>query len=596
MRVLFICIFAICLAIGLHFGYETWQTRAQNEVLFERLTSYVVPTITHNGITYTITDTGLQNISSARQNKLLQLAYFSVVARVDPLLALPGVDLETFRMVIEELEMSQEKIASVYSSEDREIIQASLYPISFLKSLHTLEQLRRQLIETPSFNDAEVYQQQFNETYELYVKDIQTLWYAIEAQDSNNEEITQTTEAQASNNEEITQTTLQFHVGSTTVKTITNLLVSYQNGITQVYETQLDRFRCYKGVIEYCFNITRPQASLAVESTASDAYKTTILQNQSFIKAFRENPYRGYSHPSYTSAELSTSECGESDKPGYYHLWWLEDTSRLAIFRPDLLHEFVLLDLWNGELAFYWPFASAYRTHGGPQYIYQSIANHYFCPDLGLDMTTILSMLYVSDKALYLTPIRPTPQPEIDSLITTVNFAYDAIKSDDSQQLTQEAVERYINALHTLLTSVPEPDLYAYIGTIPTQTAHDLLTTYQAKTGYVSEALISVVSNNKVAPFFSLYDAQIILENLLLLRTAPILLYGGFNPTVQPHPHTIIQKNIPPEQPLPFTVISSSDLKTIDTTIFIQKLQEAEQVNIDMAAAVGIFYLTNSSN
>ena len=580
MRVLFICILAICLAIGLHFGYETWQVRVQNKVLSERLAPYVVPTITYNGIAYTITDAELQNISSSRRNKLLQLAYFSIVARVDPLLALPGVDLETFRISIDELKASQEKIASVYNSEDREVIQTSLYPISFLKSLHTLEKLRRQLIENPSFDYAEMYQQQFNETYKLYIKDIQNFQHAIE------------TQAAAA---ELTETTFHFLAGDATVKAIIHLLVNYQSGITQVYKIQLDRFRCYKGMINYCFDITQPQVSLPVQLTVSDEYKTTILQNQSFIKTFREkNPYRGYGHPSYTSVELSTSRCGELDKPGYYHLWWHEDTSGLAIFRPDLLHMFALLDLQNGRIADNWSFIPVYRAHGGPQHVYHSIANHYSCLDLGLDMATVLSMLYVSDSALHLTPISSEPQPEIDALITTVNLAYATL--DDSQQLSQEAVERYSIALHTLLTSIPEPDLYAYIGAIATQTVQDIVTTYHAKTGYVVDALMSVLGNNKVVPFYSLYGAQISLESLLLLRTAPILLYGGFNPTIQLYSHTVLQKNVAHERPLPFTVFSSSDLETIDTTIFIQKLQEAVQVNLDMATAVGIFYPTNSSN
>ncbi len=573
MGMLRLCILAVCLAAGLHFGYEAWQTYTQHGVPLKTVATYAVPSITHNGIEYTITDAGLQGISDKHRNKLLQLAYFATVARIDPLLALPGVDLEVFRAVIDEIEASQERVTSVYSPEDRKMIRMSLYPISFLKSLHDLEQLRRQVVETPSFSDTETYQRQFVETYELYIENIETLQHAIEVLVPD----------------AIKRSTIRFHTGNSSMGFIANTLAKYQDGITQVYETQLDRFRCYKGVAKYCFEITRPQLPSIVQSTASDEYKNTVMQHQTFIEAFRQDPYRGYSHP-YANVELSTSRCGDPDKPGYYYLWWREDDSGLAIFRPDLLHELFFYDFWHGKQAD-WQYAQVYRTLRGPQYTYQPIASHYVCPDLGLDMATILSMLYVDENKLHIVPVGSEPQPEIDPLIDAANFAYDELT--DSQQLIQVAIEVYIDALHALLTSTSESELYEYIGTTATQTAHDLVTVYYARTAYVPDVLMSVVSDNEAVANYALHGTSTGLDELLLLRTVPMVLYGGFTPTIQPQPHTFVREFI--SEP-PDILVTWPDLEIVDTATFVRELQKAERVKIDMSASVGTVYPTNSSN
>ena len=570
-----LCIFAVFLAVGLHFGYEAWQTYTQQRgVLFTQLAPYAVPNITHDGIEYTITDVELDGVSVARQNKLLRLAYFATVMRIDPLLALPGVDLEVFYAAIGELERSQERIASVYSSEEtKDLILTSLYPISFLKSLHDLEQLRRQVIGNPSFSDAEAYQQQFAHTYKLYRETMTAFQYAIE------EHIP----------DEVKESIFSFHTGYSDVEFFANTLKKYQDGIAQVYKMQRNRFRCYEGKIKYCSEIVRPQLPSIVSSIVSDEYKDTILQHQAFVKAFREEPYRGYSHP-YARVELSTSRCGDQGKPGYYYPWWREDDSGLSVFRPELLHEIFFYDLWHGWHS-EWEYAKAYRALGGPQYLYQSIANHYVCPDLGLDMTTMLSMLYVAENKLRLSPVGLDPQPEIDTLIDAVTSAYYALP--DSQHLTQVTIESYITALHVLLTSVSEPDLYEYIGPTTTQALHDLVTVYYARTASLPDVLMSLVSNNEAVADYALYGTPTGLPSLLLLQTAPMVLYGGFTPTIQPRPYSFVREftSEPPD-----IVITLSNLEIADITAFIHKLWESQWVIIAMSASVGTIYPTNPPN
>ena len=161
----------------------------------------------------------------------------------------------------------------------------------------------------------------------------------------------------------------------------------------------------------------------------------------------------------------------------------------------------------------------------------------------------------------------------------------------DSKQLTQTTVEVYINALQTLLTSTSEPDLYEYIGKATTQKVHNLVTTYYARTAYFPDMLMSVVSNNEAVADYALHGTQFGLGDLLLLRTAPMVLYGGFTPTIQPTAHTFVREfdPLPPD-----IVVTWPDLEITDTTTFIHKLQEAERVVIDMAASIGTIYPTNS--
>ena len=135
--------------------------------------------------------------------------------------------------------------------------------------------------------------------------------------------------------------------------------------------------------------------------------------------------------------------------------------------------------------------------------------------------------------------------------------------------------------------------MYEYIGQTTTQKAHDLVTVYYARTAYFPDVLMSVVSNNEAITDYASHGVQFGLGELLVLRTAPMVLYGGFTPTIQPQPHTFVREFVPES---PDIIVTWSDLEIVDTTTFIRKLQEAEQVVIDIAASIGTIYPTNSSN
>ena len=575
MRIIWLCILALCAAIVLHIAYEAYQNHIHSGAIPGYLAKYAIPTITNDGIDYTIIGGGIAEVdNTALEQRLLRLAYFATAARIDPLFALPGTDLNTFYLTIDELEVSQERIASVYGPEEQEIIRGSLYPISFLRSLHRLEYLRRELITTPSFANAEKYQQQFAKSYELYVENIDALQNAIRILVP----------------EKIKKGVIRFHTGNSSVEFITNTLNKYKNGATETYKKHINRFHCYEGKYRHCIEIIRPKLPLTEQLNISDEYKNMIIHHRDFIKTLRQAPYRGYGH-SYDSIEISTSRCGDLGKPGFYYPWWREDYSELPVFRPDLLHNLYFYDFWNGRQSHWW-YAQLHREQGGPQYVYQPIANHYACPDLGLDMASVLSTLFVEEKKLRITPIVSESRSEIDGFIDAANTAYDAVTTDP-QHLTQTTIRAYIDALHALLSAVTEAELYEYIGIATTRTAHDLIIVYYARTAHLPDVLMSIINNNEAVIDYALHNTHTGLGELLLLQTGPMTLYGGFTPTIQPQPLSFIREFIsgPPD-----IVVTLEDLEIKDTMAFIRDLWRGMEIDIDMSSSVGTFYPTVPSN
>lgn len=111
-------------------------------------------------------------------NTAMRRTWFLLLTEIDPLFALPGVNLHQFQESITMLASQRDRIAGYYPEEEAAVVRASLYPTTFLTEIVRLEEKRRSLDGTVVKNVS--YHLQLLKTMRVYRSDIEALRDALD--------------------------------------------------------------------------------------------------------------------------------------------------------------------------------------------------------------------------------------------------------------------------------------------------------------------------------------------------------------------------------------------------------------------------------
>lgn len=128
--------------------------------------------------TYTVTKGAVKSsgpITPRSELHALKLAYEKIVARRNPLLALPGVDLPRMRNAIALLATTSLALADIQKTEaEKRLVSRTLFPIEFLNAATETEEARRRFLITGDVEDAVTYRQSLLNTLTTYRANLDT--------------------------------------------------------------------------------------------------------------------------------------------------------------------------------------------------------------------------------------------------------------------------------------------------------------------------------------------------------------------------------------------------------------------------------------
>lgn len=464
-------------------------------------------------------------------------AYFERAARMSPLFAFPGMDLEMYDLALGELEKSRIDLADYWSIDraERPDLYNAIYPLEYLKAVGELERMRRVFLDEPTRESASAYQAKLLETIDVYEAELDNYLAVL-------------TRAVGT---ELYESQTRFHTGYSNAEYLERVLKVYKEAAGAARSEASRRARCGTGLFEApCPGVSYPE----IETVGDTLPSTDVVgsENLTLIRAYRDAVYVSTtSVPSV--AVIDESQCWLGDGAAQYHLWWYEHESGTRIFRPDIINELYFYDFESGQQA-EWNFAKEFISRGGPRYIYQPVANHYVCPDLASDMTKLLGMYFVYEE----------------SNLDTNDFFYEG-------QVTKYVNELRENLVANTITGKDETK------------AEELILSYAYKTPGYPEALMSVVLSNTVPREYGLYGTDTKFSEFLYLRSVPKLLFGGFNPSIVPVDVSLIETPAYayPESLVPLSLLreSHSESELVDMLI------RAAETEHEMVRAVEYEYL-----
>lgn len=113
-------------------------------------------------------------VEGKRALQALRLAYAKTIAKQNPPLALPGVNLENYNAALLELETVRNAIVDLQNTEKaKTAIREGLYPIDFLHATLDTEKKRRRFIATGSDTDARAYHHALVRSTQIHQKNLE---------------------------------------------------------------------------------------------------------------------------------------------------------------------------------------------------------------------------------------------------------------------------------------------------------------------------------------------------------------------------------------------------------------------------------------
>lgn len=521
-------------------GYFFYFNR-QIQQLETELVGFLVPPIEYRGTSYQIDEGEVHGTLLPHEElRVLKLARYTLLARLDPLFGFPGMDLTAYERALDELQHSREDLADYFEvGESQEpILYQTIYPLEFLRSVETLESLRRELVGAPSEDSARRYHAALLMTIDVYQTYIENYLSILDDSTEIGFHEPQT----------------RFHTGYSNATYFSQVLRVYADAAEAAKDEAHKRRACQQllRVTSSCMSPQYPEEFVAGEAGERLEVSETIAQNVALTRTYREAVYQGTTtNPALVA--LENSQCFFEQQPVYYHLWWHKAPNGSLVFRPDMINELYVYDFKTGKQSS-WNFSKEYISRGGPQYIFQPVANHYVCPDLASDMMTLLSIADVYEKGVL----------------------------EGGEMMREHEVLAHLDALAADLRSgaLSGEEVHA---------AEELLVTYAHKTTGFPEAIMNVVLSNRVPREYGLYGTDTPLSEFMYLRSVPKLMLAGFNPSVLPVDVSFIEV---PAHAYPEHLIPLSHLQTEYTT---EELSEfftgAVQTEYEMLRDVDYIYL-----
>lgn len=309
------------------------------------------------------------------------IAWYAEVQALDPIFAIEGTDPTKLSSAIDNFLQQRDEFAAAFSPSEEHTIDASLYPVDFLKLLPSLETARQTLITAPTLQNAFSYHQLLLRTIDAYESGAKNLAGVLNKQSS---------------------VQIGFLGGQTTTAYIAAQLETAINSAEEQKEKEDARFACMRDFnARQCASVEslseKRGAALAALAAGpalsppdSDAFATDALM-------------RDIIDASSTTSAISPAIALKTPcfpyPVTYMRALTVQDASGTE-WRPSIMNDAFFWDL--PALAQNDPASALYRAalREGASLNYQNIANYYMCPDAGFYAFDIGRVLGTRELAL----------------------------------------------------------------------------------------------------------------------------------------------------------------------------------------------------
>jgi len=384
----------------------------------------------------------------------------------DPILALPGVDVEKLGSSIEALKMSQKSYLSFYTSVEQELIIDTLHPFEFLEALPYLEKSRQELLQNPTHKNALHYLALQTKTLELQREYTQKLSDAFILLDRKDFDVVF-----------LPGTTSDAHVSKVLEQVNTTLGVQ----LDEIHK----RKSCLLGwrMKESC-EVKLPPIIVVSENDSLFNKSQEILRGEALKIYIHKNRVR-HSPTSTESQDLplvhiTQAACTLSKKATYVFTWRPSFASENIGFWTSPTSELLFHDVGRRRTKY-----EELSANAGTTYAFQPM-NPYFCVDNSFDSGRVRTAYFIQD---YLTtnPIFLQDVYTFKSTIVMKELEEDIVNQTDV--LHTAIIENYIAQAQKLVYD--EPYLLSQKDTLALL---DLITTWRAQSAWLASEIIRLES------------------------------------------------------------------------------------------------------
>ncbi len=368
-----------CFVVGLLF-YEQ-HTVTKNDWYTSTLRNTgAVEEVLIGGHTYTVEHGEIRDIGTAlppeTTQEVIRLAYEKTSARLNPILALPGVQPGAFRAAIVHLQQLETELSKKQTTKaDTLAVRESLYPVGFLQALGTLEQARLDFLSQGSTENARLYEKALQNTAALYAANLDNFRKAFEQTVSKN---------------------APDYAVETKIITRENTLQALdalQKEASLLQVRTAARISCYAGSVRDCRADDLELPTLGTEDSTAPAESLALAERVRtlYTKA-------GYTLQKGPFILLSQSVCVK-ERPGDALLFGEEivpGADSIAYTYPLYLGDIRFL---SADTYIQIPFFNYFKQQGA-KYILNSALTHYGCPQVYEDIGDITAVEDVREFAL----------------------------------------------------------------------------------------------------------------------------------------------------------------------------------------------------
>jgi len=442
------------------------------------------------------------------------LKLFWLQTNLDPILALPGVNLSELEAATAKLPDSQNQVLTFYSQEDQKLIEDLLHPYDFLQSLTKTEKSRREFILEPSLWRAVKYQHHLSQSLNLlhtYQKKLSDLFLTFNLDHD-----------------------LWYFAGITRDKYVAlQLSNSYQESQKQLAISQ-SRLWCLLGAKPHhqC-HINLPNTIVPIHTTItpSDQTDTNIYANilRSYLNKYKSGLV-SLTRENITNIpliHLNKSACTQSDSATYLLTWRSSRNSGLPGLWITTANEVIFHDLQKRRNDLHTAMADL-----GASYEFQPF-NQYLCIDGSLDVGQIRTAYYLYNDLKSQPLFLANTISEENSDIAKIS-ELEKIIIDSTAIIDIDDIENYILYIQRMVYNEPEL-LKQNLGETSFMRTMDIITIWRSQSGWL-ESEISRLDDLAVTTEGTLKNIPIELKLLFTTRSyfSTTLLSGNMTLYEQP--------------------------------------------------------------
>lgn len=465
--------------------------------------------------------------------KEASLYRYVIAARIDPIFALPGVDIQNLRVAIEALEVSRNEFLDSFEPHEQKLLRDTLYPLDFLEKLSQSENTRRTFIDDPSYASARAYHEAIKAALSAYKENVRDFTRIVRTFDDR---------------------TLGFWDGTTNPRHIAGILEEAASEASRRSREESLRFMCLSYGFP-CPSLLQAQGATMpdYENEAGDTLPPAIERNLAIVDGRADRPAQTLTQwgeewhartarvldedpPSPLSALPVAlhrdSHCTLDGESAYVRFWWSNSrASDIPTERLSLVNDLYFHDVESAQSDFEQELKAL-----GVLYMYQPL-NPFVCIDYGNDSAAIFTARAIQ-RSLQNHSLFIDREPD-GELLERLRELEGAIR-ESQDVLSTHTVDVFIGLLESLLLSGENPPLHTLIGRESALQAEQLITLWKSKSAGF-EHLVGYADDENVTTRLLAQYRDLTLEELFLIRSYASILFQLSNETIVSSEKSLIE-------------------------------------------------------